>query len=578
MPLPEPPGDASERVLSRQEQKGSPMEASTAAGGPRPQQEEGPAGEVSTSGMAAGAAALPPRHVRELRMQLACERGRLTLRRRPAATLLYFARALVCMAADALAWCARHPLMLFGVLPAAVAYIAAKAAGAAPHVLDGVEAWLRYALWWLGLGVMSSIGLGTGIQTGVLFLYPHMLKVCLAAETCGHTRFSVTGDVWYSSEPFHCGDALRGSPTFADMYSKVMLTSMLWGAGSAIGEVPPYLLSYQTALEDKRASEDVLLASLASEDAVLASLASPHVAADATSSFASGGAGVGGGGRCSGGAEAGSFGGGAAASVTGALQRWLASRIAQWQQRMLQFIRARGFVGLLVLASWPNAAFDLCGMACGTFLMPFWTFFAATLIGKGIVRVNMQGLLLMALFMKQSRDRVLAAVEGMLPQSLPGLALQRPLSEELHALVDRSIARFQADIMSEQGAAARRAAAPSLPRRLAAMLQNPSELKAWAVEKVPDTIAELWALLMLAVICVFAVSCIETLAQAAKAKEDAKAVEAAMAAATPPRGASPSHGRKVAPSAPDASSDWSCCPDTVAREQGRNGRSWEAGG
>eukprot|EP00955_Chlamydomonas_euryale_P081129 363526-Chlamydomonas_euryale.AAC.7 len=72
-------------------------------------------------------------------MQLACERGRLTLRRRPAATLLYFARALVCMAADALAWCARHPLMLFGVLPAAVAYIAAKAAGAAPHVLDGVE-------------------------------------------------------------------------------------------------------------------------------------------------------------------------------------------------------------------------------------------------------------------------------------------------------------------------------------------------------------------------------------------------------------------------------------------------------
>eukprot|EP00955_Chlamydomonas_euryale_P081127 363526-Chlamydomonas_euryale.AAC.5 len=48
------------------------MEASTAAGGPRPQQEEGPAGEVSTSGMAAGAAALPPRHVREVWTCRAC--------------------------------------------------------------------------------------------------------------------------------------------------------------------------------------------------------------------------------------------------------------------------------------------------------------------------------------------------------------------------------------------------------------------------------------------------------------------------------------------------------------------------
>lgn len=53
-------------------------------------------------------------------------------------------------------------------------------------------------------------------------------QVCLAAETCGHTKFSVLGDVWNSYEPFHCGDEPRGDPTFADMYSKVW--TCVWDA------------------------------------------------------------------------------------------------------------------------------------------------------------------------------------------------------------------------------------------------------------------------------------------------------------------------------------------------------------
>lgn len=47
-------------------------------------------------------------------------------------------------------------------------------------------------------------------------------------------------------------------------------------------------------------------------------------------------------------------------------------------------------MGILLLASWPNAAFDLCGLCCGAFKMPFWSFFGATLIGKGVVKVNGQ--------------------------------------------------------------------------------------------------------------------------------------------------------------------------------------------
>ena len=37
--------------------------------------------------------------------------------------------------------------------------------------------WVQYVVWWIGLGILSSIGLGTGMHSGLLFLFPHMLKV-----------------------------------------------------------------------------------------------------------------------------------------------------------------------------------------------------------------------------------------------------------------------------------------------------------------------------------------------------------------------------------------------------------------
>src|SRR4051794_34068707 len=39
-------------------------------------------------------------------------------------------------------------------------------------------------------------------------------------------------------------------------------------------------------------------------------------------------------------------------------------------------------------ASWPNMAFDLCGIACGHFGLSFWTFFGATFVGKALIKVN----------------------------------------------------------------------------------------------------------------------------------------------------------------------------------------------
>ena len=45
--------------------------------------------------------------------------------------------------------------------------------------------WFWYTVWWVGLGILSSIGLGTGMHSGLLFLFPHMLKVTVSsANSC----------------------------------------------------------------------------------------------------------------------------------------------------------------------------------------------------------------------------------------------------------------------------------------------------------------------------------------------------------------------------------------------------------
>lgn len=57
---------------------------------------------------------------------------------------------------------------------------------------------------------------------------------------------------------------------------------------------------------------------------------------------------------------------------------------------MEDVIKKIGFFGILVFASIPNPLFDLAGMTCGHFLIPFWTFFGATVIGKAIVKMHIQ--------------------------------------------------------------------------------------------------------------------------------------------------------------------------------------------
>ena len=57
------------------------------------------------------------------------------------------------------------------------------AAGIAERFVSEAEAWIQYVVWWVGLGVLSSVGLGSGMHSGLLFLFPHMLKVIIASNS-----------------------------------------------------------------------------------------------------------------------------------------------------------------------------------------------------------------------------------------------------------------------------------------------------------------------------------------------------------------------------------------------------------
>jgi len=462
----------------------------------------------------------------QLSTQLNERRSRLTLFRSPLPTLGAFATSTGQNLWNGVRWLAAHPATLFLLVPLLLLYSFLKFTGLAECQVHELEMWIEYIVWWVGLGILSSIGFGSGMHSGLLFLFPHMLKVCLAAEKCSSLDFDVRVDTWWRSDGFHCSDTDASSSSsglfspksnpsateaaavaFALIFLKVLPTSILWGAGTAIGEIPPYILSYQAAKAGEKNSEF--------EAALLHNKKKSRESNDDDN-------------------------GGKNFFI------WAVDVMKDW---MFRFIQSHGFWGILLLAAYPNAAFDLCGICCGHFLMPFWEFFGATLIGKGIFKVSGQAAFCVALFRHDSRERILATLEKILPTKIPFLSRsithgQTP-AQFLHLKINSAIQEFQAGV-------ARRAAARtaqdtvsaangihSISSFLTAVQNNVLGLrisnKANALrtsksifsEKaffIPTKMPSLWNMLILVMVGSFIKGVIEQIAQAHVAEEDSKRV------------------------------------------------------
>lgn len=184
-------------------------------------------------------------------------------------------------------------------------------------------------MWWIGLGVASSIGLGTGLHTFVLYLGPHMAKVTMASNECNYVPEFLPSK-WNFSYFKEC-QSFEGKVTLSsfEIFKAVILEASLWGLGTAIGELPPYFISKAAALSGKKADE---LKELENE---------------MDNSF-----------------------------------------FGKAKKLLYTHLKKHAFIVVLLAASIPNPLFDLAGLTCGHFLIPFATFFGATFIGKAIIKVS----------------------------------------------------------------------------------------------------------------------------------------------------------------------------------------------
>jgi hypothetical protein len=92
--------------------------------------------------------------------------------------------------------------------------------------------------WWLLMGVVSSVGLGTGLHTFILFLGPFIAQNTITAYNCNSLNFSNHG-----SRSFVCSDSALVKVSLLNIAFKALPETVVWGLGTAIGELPPYFMA-----------------------------------------------------------------------------------------------------------------------------------------------------------------------------------------------------------------------------------------------------------------------------------------------------------------------------------------------
>jgi hypothetical protein len=265
--------------------------------------------------------------------------------------------------------------------------------------------YFKYSTYWVVLGILSSIGLGSGIHTGLLFLFPHIINTCFATINCGNTDFDS-----YGNRAFVCNSETPTNFIILAIFFKVLHPVISWGIGTAIGEVPPYFLSKysnidinlfqsnttsSTTNDTTNSSTDT--SSNQNTNNYLSNIKLQLVQLYQNSSS-----------YCK--------------EKTLTIFKWL-NRIT------IKYLVKYRFWAILGLASWPNATFDLCGIAAGHYGIPFWEFFGATLIGKAFIKAPLQSLFIILLFTTDWIDRFV-------------LSLPRFISSILYPIIEQNKNKF----------------------------------------------------------------------------------------------------------------------------------------
>ncbi|KAG6664489.1 hypothetical protein CIPAW_02G096100 [Carya illinoinensis] len=288
-----------------------------------------------------------------LEMQHQQEVENLTLSAQPIKTLKFFILAIVQYVKRSLLYLLAKGgwLMLLSTVAVAIGILVIAIDGPHEKHVEELSKYIRFGLWWISLGVASSIGLGSGLHTFVLYLGPHIALFTIKAMQCGRVDLKSApydtiqlknGPSWLDKDCSEFGPPLFPSldglrVPLSSILPQVQIEAVLWGLGTAIGELPPYFISRAASISGKLEAMQEL---------------------DASPTEGKG---------------------------------FIATRLNQIKHWLLSHSQHLNFFTILVLASVPNPLFDLAGIMCGQFGISFWKFFLATLIGKAIIKTHIQG-------------------------------------------------------------------------------------------------------------------------------------------------------------------------------------------
>ncbi|KAJ0034196.1 hypothetical protein Pint_24842 [Pistacia integerrima] len=179
----------------------------------------------------------------------------LTLTTQPFKTFKYFILAVVQYLKRSILYLLAKGgwLMLLSTVVVAVGVLLVTIDGSHEKHLEELSEYFRFGLWWIALGVASSIGLGSGLHTFVLYLGPHIALFTIKAMKCGRVDLKSApydtiqlkrGPSWLLKDCNEFGSPLYGSQVpLSSILPQVQIEAVLWGIGTALGELPPYFIS-----------------------------------------------------------------------------------------------------------------------------------------------------------------------------------------------------------------------------------------------------------------------------------------------------------------------------------------------
>ncbi|XP_073308977.1 vacuole membrane protein KMS1-like [Primulina huaijiensis] len=341
--------------------------------------------------------------IAELRVKHQQELENLTLTSQPSKTIKLFILVFILYLKRSAVYLLSHSvwLVLLSATVVVSGIIMLTVDGPHEKYIEEVMRYMRFVIWWVALGVASSIGLGSGLHTFVLYLGPHIALFTIKSMQCGRTdvKSAPYDTVQFKTGPSWLGKdcAEFGPPLFqyshglrvplSSILPQVQLEAILWGVGTALGELPPYFISRAASLSGGRVHEIEELDASATKD-----------------------------------------------------EGFISACINQIKRWFLSHAQYLNFFTILLLASVPNPLFDLAGIMCGQFQIPFWEFFLATMIGKAIIKTHMQTVFVISV----CNNQLIEWIENKLIWALsfiPGLDSILPdLSVKLHSIKEKYLA------------------------------------------------------------------------------------------------------------------------------------------